>query len=149
MLKNVEDNYAIYKRRRNAIPPMGDWNIQIQDAHTEHISNSDDIIALNVGGTRYEVLKKNFAYWPTTRLSQMVRATTKEDILKYCDGFSEFPSQEKPSEYYFRHNWSHFNSILDKLQYLETHSNIFKFLVKHKLNREIIDFHFRKVFVLL
>ena len=125
MLQNVEDNYAIYKRRRNALPPMGDWNIQIQDAYTEHISNSEDIIALNVGGTRYEVLKKNFAYWPTTRLSKMVRAKTKEDILKYCDGVSEFPSENKPSEYLFRHNWSNFNSILDKYQNLETCCDIF------------------------
>ena len=115
MLKNVEDNYAIYKRRRNALPiQIQDKYIQIQDEETEHISNSEAIIVLNVGGTRYEILKKNFAYWPTTRLSKMVRAKTKEDILKYCDGVSEFPSEHKPSEYYFTHNWSNFNSILDK-----------------------------------
>ena len=114
-LQNVEANYAIYKRRRNALPPTGDWNIQIHDEETEKISKSEEIIALNVGGTRYEVLKKNFAYWPTTRLSRLVRATTKEDILKYCDNFKEYPSQHKPSEYYFKNNWTNFNSILDKL----------------------------------
>ena len=119
-LQNVEANYAIYKRRRNALPPTGDWNIQIQDEDTEKISKSEDIIALNVGGTRYEVLKKNFAYWPTTRLSKLVRATTEEEILKYCDDFKEFSSIYKPSEYYFKNNWSNFNSILDK------YSNILK-----------------------
>ena len=113
-LQNVEENYAIYKRRRNALPPTGDWNILLQDDDTEKISKSDEIIALNVGGTRYEVLKKNFAHLPTTRLSKLVRQTTEEDILKYCDGFLEFPSEHKPSEYYFKNNWSNFNSILDK-----------------------------------
>ena len=119
MLKNVEDNYAIYKRRRNALLPMVDSNIHIQDDFTDRISKCDEIIVLNVGGTRHEVLKKNFAYWPTTRLSKLVRATTRKDILKYCDGFSEATSHKR-QEYYFQHNWSNFNSILDKQQHYET-----------------------------
>ena len=114
MLENVEDNYAVYRRRRSALPLlMGDWNIQIQDAFTERISKSDDVMVLNVGGTRYEVMKKNFAYWPSTRLSKLVRATNSNDILKYCDGFYENTSR-KCIEFYFKSNWSNFNSILDK-----------------------------------
>ena len=119
MLKNVEDNYAIYKRRRNALLPLSNCNIDIQDDFTDQISKCEEIITLIVGGTRYEVLKKNFAYWPTTRLSKLIRATTTKEILKYCDGFSE-ATFHKRQEYYFQHNWSNFNSILDKQQPYET-----------------------------
>ena len=120
MLQNVEDNYAIYIRRRNALPLLfGDWNIQIQDAFTERISKSDEVVVLNVGDTRYEVIKKNFAYWPTTRLSKLVRATTRQDILRYCDGFNE-DTARKCEEFYFKNNWSNFNSILDKSLHFET-----------------------------
>ena len=116
--ESVGHNRTIFRGlRRNALPTddcMTDDYVLIQDELTDHISKSEEIIAIYVGGTRYEVLKKNFAYWPTTRLSKMVRAKTKEDILKYCDGVSEFSSEHKPSEYYFSHNWSNFNSILDK-----------------------------------
>ena len=131
MLNKVEDNYSIYKRRRNALIQMGDCNIQMQDDFTAQISKSDEIITFIVGGNRYEVLKKNFAYWPTTRLSQLVRATTKSEILKYCDGFSEATFPKRP-EYYFLNNWSNFNSILDKQQHYKTslkHTSLKHFFV--------------------
>lgn len=111
MLKNVEQNYGIYKRR-NALMPMEQHSIPIQDIHTEEIKRCDNIIVFNIGGTKHEVLKSNFAYWPTTRLSRLIRARTKDEILKYCDGFSE-ASLHKREEYFFQHNWNNFNSILD------------------------------------
>ena len=126
--EGVGSNRTIYGgRRRNALP-TDDWNILIQDELTEQISTSDEIIAIYVGGTRYEVLKKNFAYWPTTRLSKMIRAKTNQDILKYCDGTSNATFQ-RYQEFYFRKNWGNFNSILGKKEdyhfYLKIcHSNI-------------------------
>ena len=113
--ETVGHNRTIYRGpRRNALP-TDDWNILIQDELTDQISKSEEIIAIYVGGTRYEVLKKNFAYWPTTRLSKMIRAKTNQDILKYCDGTSNATSQ-RYQEFYFRKNWSNFNSILGKRQ---------------------------------
>ena len=117
--ESVGHNRTIYRGlRRNALPTddwmTDDW-ILIQDELTDHISKSEEIIAIYVGGTRYEVLKKNFAYWPTTRLSKMIRAKTNQDILKYCDGTSNATSQ-RYQEFYFRKNWSNFNSILGKRQ---------------------------------
>ena len=111
--ESVGHNRTMYRgRRRNALP-TDDWNILIQDELTEQISKSEEIIAIYVGGTRYEVLKKNFAYWPTTRLSKMIRAKNNHDILKYCDGTSNATFQ-RYQEFYFRKNWSNFNSILGK-----------------------------------
>ena len=112
-VETVGHNRTIYwGPRRNALP-TDDWNILIQDELTDQISKSEEIIAIYVGGTRYEVLKKNFAYWPTTRLSKMIRAKTNQDILKYCDGTSNATFQ-RYQEFYFRKNWSNFNSILGK-----------------------------------
>ena len=113
MLNNVEEKYKIYKRR-NALLPMEQHNVQIQDNHTDEIKQCNEIIVLNVGGTKHEVLKSNFAYWPTTRLSQLVRARTDDEILKYCDGFLAATAYRK-QEYYFQQNWINFNSILDML----------------------------------
>ena len=111
--ESVGHDHTIYRGlRRNALP-TDDWNILIQDELTDQISKSEEIIAIYVGGTRYEVLKKNFAYWPTTRLSKMIRAKTNQDILKYCDGTSNATFQ-RYQEFYFRKNWGNFNSILGK-----------------------------------
>ena len=124
-LKNVEQNYKVYKHRRNALP-TGEWNILIQDELSEEISKSDEIVAIIVGGTRYEVLKKNFADWPSSRLSKMIRARNKQDILKYCDATSEATSQ-KYQEFYFWNDWSNFNSILGKYHGIELFFKPFKF----------------------
>ena len=126
--ESVGHNRNIYRgRRRNALP-TDDWNILIQDELTDQISKSEEIIAIYVGGTRYEVLKKNFAYWPTTRLSKMIRAKTNQDILKYCDGTSNATSQ-RYQEFYFRKNWSNFNSILGKRQ---CYHFFFKPIIRHQ-----------------
>ena len=111
MITSIEEKYTIYKRR-NALLPMEQHNIQIQDDQTHAINRCNEIIVLNVGGTKHEVLKSNFAYWPNTRLSQIVRAKSDDEILKYCDGFL-VATARKPQEYLFRRNWSNFNSILD------------------------------------
>lgn len=112
MPKNVEDSHNICNHRHVLLPLEHD-NIPIQDNLTDEIQRCEDIIVLNVGGTRYEILKSNFAFWPTTRLSQLVRAKTDVEILKLCDGFLPAANTYKPREYFFLRNWSNFNAILD------------------------------------
>ena len=91
-------------------------NVPLEDSFSEGISKMNDILVLNVRGTKFEVLKSNFAYWPTTRLSRLVRAKTEEEILSLCEGFISEPSspgRRCKEEYYFHRDWSNFNSILD------------------------------------
>ena len=89
-------------------------DVMLHDSFSDEIKQSKDIVILNVGGTRFHVLKSNFAVWPATRLSRLIRARTENEILNLCDGF--IPSVENPNgrcEYFFNRNWTTFNSILD------------------------------------
>ena len=89
-------------------------DIILHDSFSDEIKKSKDIIALNVGGTCFNVLKSNFAAWPSTRLSRLIRAKTEDEILNLCDGF--IPDIDSPRgrvEYFFNRNWTTFNSILD------------------------------------
>ena len=98
-----------------------------EDIFSDDLKKAKDIIILNVGGTRFEALKSNFAYWPTTRLSRLIRATTKEDILSLCDGFcasSVYPGSVDKDEYYFHRDWSNFNSILGLYRSTRLHAPI-------------------------
>lgn len=85
-----------------------------QDEFSEEIRKSREILIFNVGGTQFHVLKSNFASWPKTRLSRLVRARDEDEILQLCDGFV-FHDHCKVAqkEFYFNRNWSTFNSILD------------------------------------
>ena len=98
-----------------------------EDSFSDDLKKANDIIILNVGGTRFEALKSNFAYWPTTRLSRLIRATTEEDILSLCDGFcaaSVCPGSVEKDEYYFHRDWSNFNSILGLYRNTRLHATI-------------------------
>ena len=103
-------------------------SVPIRDSFSEVLKKNDDIIVFNVGGTKFEVLKSNFAYWPTTRLSRLVRANTEEEILSLCEGFvtssSSHGKANKKDEYYFHRNWSNFNSILDLYRNTKLHATI-------------------------
>ena len=39
-----------------------------EDQYTKILKQSKEVIILDVGGTRFDVLKSTFALWPTTRL---------------------------------------------------------------------------------
>ena len=86
----------------------------VTDSRTSEILEChDDILNFIVGGTKYQVLKSNFAYWPRTRLSRIVRAADcKKDILKLCDNFRICPKSGQP-QYIFNRRWNNFNSLLD------------------------------------
>ena len=95
-----------------------------EDSFSDDLKKTNDIIILNVGGTRFEALKSNFAYWPTTRLSRLIRATTEEDILSLCDGFCASSGSIDKDEYYFHRDWSNFNSILGLYRNTRLHATI-------------------------
>ena len=100
-------------------------SVPIQDSYSEFLQKDNDIIIFNVGGTKFEALKSNFANWPTTRLSRLVRANTEKEILGLCEGFrTSFSSQRKISqdEYYFHRNWNNFNSVLDLYRHTRLHA---------------------------
>ena len=79
-------------------------SVPIRDSFSEVLKKNDDIIVFNVGGTKFEVLKSNFAYWPTTRLSRLVRANTEEEILSLCEGFvTSSSSHGKANKEFYGH----------------------------------------------
>ena len=89
-------------------------DVPLHDTYSAEIKRSSEIIVFNVGGTRFHVLKSNFAIWPSTRLSRLIRAKSEDEILKLCDGFDPHVESTKGRvEYFFNRNWKTFNSILD------------------------------------
>ena len=84
-------------------------------ASTE-IPESAKSVLLNVGGRKYEVLRKNLTNFPGSRLWKLVHANTKEEILRVCDRFKPGIDSEAdfvPAEYFFDHNFTGFAEILD------------------------------------
>ena len=80
-----------------------------KDSRSKELSDSKEILLLNVGGMNFRVMRSNFSILPRTRLSRLARAYTKEQILSLCDGYTE----GEVKEFYFNRNWTTFNSILD------------------------------------
>lgn len=80
------------------------------------ISESAKSVILNVGGQKYEVLRKNLTNAPGSRLWKLVHANTTEDILRFCDRYKPGSDSEAnfvPAEYFFDHNYTSFAAILD------------------------------------
>ena len=84
----------------------------VEDEKTNDIKGCNDIITFIVGGTTFQTLKSNFAYWPTTRLSQLVRADGKVDALNFCDKV-RFCLKTGQPKYVFNRSGNNFNAILD------------------------------------
>lgn len=80
------------------------------------IPESAKSIVLNVGGQRFEVLRKNLANYPGSRLWKIAHANTHEEILRVCDRYLAGRDSEadfQPAEYYFDHTYTSFPQILD------------------------------------
>ena len=84
----------------------------VEDEKTNDIKGYNDIITFIVGGTTFQTLRSNFAYWPTTRLSQLVRANGTRDVLRFCDKVRFCPKTGQ-HKYTFNRSGNNFNSILD------------------------------------
>ena len=89
----------------------------IEDDETPGLSFSDDLICFINGGTQFQTLKANFAYWPKTRLSQLIRAKTKNEMLKFCDNIIFCEISRQPKKYIFLRNGRNFNSVLDTYKF--------------------------------
>ena len=92
----------------------------LQDDISRSMKRSKEIVVFNVGGMQFHVLRSNFAIMPTTRLSRLVRAQTKQDILQLCDGYVY---RKVRPEYHFHRNPQFFNSVLDLYRQQELHGN--------------------------
>ena len=73
-------------------------------------------VVLNVGGRKYEVLRKHLTNFPHSRLWKLAHANTPEEISRHCDRYK--PGRDTdgdfvPAEYYFDHNFTSFAEILD------------------------------------
>ena len=86
-----------------------------EDKETSHLLNCDDLVCFIIGGTHFQILKSKFAYWPKTRLSMLIRAKTKDEILKFCDNAIFCDISGQPKKYIFLRSGKNFNSILDRL----------------------------------
>ena len=80
------------------------------------VPESSKSVVLNVGGRKYEVLRKHLTNFPHSRLWKLVHANTPEEISRYCDRYK--PGRDTdgdfvPAEYYFDHNYVSFAEILD------------------------------------
>ena len=85
----------------------------IEDKETPHILACDDLIFFIIGGTQFQILKSKFAYWPKTRLSRLIRAKTKKEILMLCNNYVICENSGHTEKYIFYRNGSNFNEILD------------------------------------
>ena len=84
----------------------------VEDDQTDGIRNCDDIITFIVGGTTFQSLRSNFACWPTTRLSRLVRAIGTKEVLRFCNKISTC-SKSGELKYIFYRGGTNFNAILD------------------------------------
>ena len=89
-----------------------------EDEQTDVILESDDIICIIVGGTTFQVMKSKFAFWPQTRLSKLMRAKTKQEMLTLCDEVIFHDQTNQPTKFIFLRNATNINSILDKCKSL-------------------------------
>ena len=85
-----------------------------EDKETPRILACDDLICFDVGGTQFQILKSKFAYWPKTRLSRLIRAKTRKEILNLCNKYVVCEESGQKKKYIFLRNGNNFNSILDK-----------------------------------
>ena len=110
----------------NEIPPK--INNAVVVSTVGSLPESQKSVVLNVGGQRYETLKRNFANFPNSRLYRLVHATNPEEILRFCDRFKPgfengCASDFVPAEYFFDRNWTGFAAILDTYRTGNLHLN--------------------------
>ena len=49
--------------------------------------NQEEPIIFDLNGEKFQILKSNFYKWEHTRLSRLVRASSKIEMLGLCDDF--------------------------------------------------------------
>ena len=102
----------------------GEINL-IEDEETDYILRSGDIICIIVGGTMFQIRKSKFAFWPKTRLSKLIRAKTKEEMVTLCDKVIFCDKTNVPTKFVFFRSGTNFNSILNKFKHHKTFHKTF------------------------
>ena len=81
--------------------------------------DSDVPLIFILDGEIFQSFNSNFNKWPKTRLSRVVKAQKKNEILKLCDDFTIDSNGIKI--FTFKRNPLHFNTILDLYRTGEIH----------------------------
>ncbi len=76
-------------------------------------SEGGQVIIINVGGQRHEVLRKNFDRYPGSRLWKLMRTDSMDEMLLLCDRYRVTASNDSVPEYFFDRNYTSFINILD------------------------------------
>ena len=77
------------------------------------------MVVFVVGGETFKTFQSHFSKWPEGRLSQLINAVTKDEVLKLCDDF--FVDNHGIKTYTFYRNPDNFNTILDIYRSEEVH----------------------------
>ena len=64
----------------------------------------------------FQIGKSKFAFWPKTRLSKLIRAKTKEEMVTLCDKVIFCDKTNVPTKFVFFRSGTNFNSILNKFK---------------------------------
>ena len=86
----------------------------MEDEETSVLLASDNLISFIVGGTKFQTAKSNFAFWPKTRLSRLIRAKTEKEKLRMCDKYIVCEETKIMETYVFFRSGKSFDAVLDK-----------------------------------
>ena len=86
----------------------------MEDEETSILLASDNLVSFIVGGTKFQTAKSNFAFWPKTRLSRLIRAKTEEEKLRLCDKYIVCEERKIMETYVFFRSGKSFDAVLDK-----------------------------------
>jgi potassium voltage-gated channel Shab-related subfamily B protein 2 len=87
-------------------------------------------ITLNVGGFRHEVMIRILNKIPNSRLGELLRATTREELLSICDDYNL-----NDAEFYFDRDPTLFNYIINYYRMGDLHisDGLCPVILKHEL----------------
>ena len=86
----------------------------MEDEETSILLASDNLVSFIVGGTKFQTVISNFAFWPKTRLSRLIRAKTEKEKLRLCDKYIVCEETKVIETYVFFRSGKSFDAVLDK-----------------------------------
>lgn len=103
--------------------PLNNLHMDNASALVGNCCEGGKVVIINVGGQRHEALRKNFDKYPHSRLWNVMRASSVEEILTSCDRYKVAQSNDDVPEYFFDHNYTGFINILDAYRTGHLHLN--------------------------
>ena len=86
----------------------------MEDEETSILLASNNLVSFIVGGTKFQTVISNFAFWPKTRLSRLIRAKTEKEKLRLCDKYIVCEETKVIETYVFFRSGISFDAVLDK-----------------------------------